>query len=313
VRRIVVLCLVVSAAVLVGLTVRPTPAHALSTCGSGLQKPRTYQHIIVIMHENHSFGHIIGDSNAPYLNAIARNCGLATNYHSTAHLSYEDYSAATSGFNYPSRRGPTIFRQLARHGMTWGTYSQAMPSNCLKTDAYPYESGHNPATHYRLAGCSTRALRTGSPYSGPFDTALRHHRLPNFVWLVPDKCHDMHDNCYGNAVLTADRWTKAWVKRITGSRMYQRGRTAIFITWDEGWKPHLNSLAGWDCYDHLSDVSCHVATIVISPYTPHGRRSSAFFSHYSLLKTFERMFGFRGFLGHAADRSSVSMRRAFHL
>jgi arylsulfatase A-like enzyme len=89
--------------------------------------------------------------------------------------------------------------------------------------------------------------------------------------------------------------------------------TAVFITWDEGWKPNMNALNGWDCFQHLADNSCHVATIVISPYTPHGGRSSTFFSHYSLLKTHEQMLGITWYLGHARDRRTVSMRAAFHL
>jgi len=293
---------------------RVTAAQALpSVCGTGLAHPTTYKHIIVIVHENHSLEHVIGNANAPYMNTAARSCGLATNYHSTAHLSYYDYSAMTSGLNYPSRTGPTIFSQLINNGRGWGVYSQAQPSNCLMHDAYPYESGHNPATHYSLANCSLRAKALGSPTSGPLDSDLRAGRVPAYTYIVPDKCHDMHDNCYGNAVLTADRFTQAWVQRITQSKMYQEGGTAIFITWDEGWKPNMNALNGWDCFQHLSDASCHVATIVISPYTPHGARSSTFFSHYALLKTHEQMMGIGTYLGHANDARTISMRSAFHL
>lgn len=313
-RRSISLAAALMSILTLGSLLAAAPASAFSsTCGTGRQHPLHYRHVIVIMYENHSLDQVIGNRNAPYMNTMARNCGLATNYHSTAHLSYPDYSAVTAGLNYPSREGNNIFRQVNASGRRWAVYSQSMPHPCLHSDAYPYESGHNPATHYALANCSTSSLSLGSPTSGPLDHALRSRTLPAYTWLVPDKCHDMHDVCYGNAVLTADNWTKAWITRIVNSRTYQAGSTAILLTWDEGWKYNLNSLSGWDCYNHLTDNSCHVATIVISPYTPHGARSSTFFSHYSLLRTTEQMLGIGTYLNHARDLRSVSMRPAFHL
>jgi phosphatidylinositol-3-phosphatase len=314
VRRWMTLCVVAALALLVAAGARPQPALAVrSACGWQQQPPRTYKHVIIIMHENHSFEHIMGNRHAPFLNGIARRCGMATNSWATAHLSYFDYSAATSGLNYPSRTGPTIFGQVRSRGLRWGVYSQSQARNCLMRDAYPYESGHNPATHYRLRGCDRHAKSLGTPRRGPLQRALVRRRLPAYTWIVPDKCHDMHDKCYGDAVGTADNWTQAWIRRIVRSRTYQRGRTVIFITWDEGWKKGMNQLRGWDCLQHIGDISCHIPTIVISPYTRHGTRSSTFFSHYSLLKTTEQLLGIHRYLGHAGDRRTNSMRSAFHL
>jgi hypothetical protein len=55
-----------------------------------------------------------------------------------------------------------------------------------------------------------------------------------------------------------------------------------------------------------------VATVVITPSTRPGTRSSTDFSHYSLLRTTEDMLGIRVHLGHAADPTTASMRAAFH-
>jgi phospholipase C len=315
VQRWITLGLLVLVALTVAMGVRPQTADAAlrSTCGLKAKPPKTYRHVIIIMHENHSFEHIMGNRHAPYINGIAKRCGLATNSWATAHLSYFDYSAATSGLNYPSRTGPTIFSQVRRHGLSWGVYSQSQPRNCHMRDAYPYESGHNPATHYKVRNCARHARSLGTPRNGPLNSALVRRRLPNYLWIVPDKCHDMHDVCYGNAVRTADQWTEAWIKRIVHSRAYQRGRTVIFVTWDEGWKRGMNKLHGWDCLQHIGDVSCHIPTMVISPYTRRGTRSSTFFSHYSLLKTSEQLLGIRNFLGHAGDRHTRSMRPDFRL
>jgi hypothetical protein len=54
-----------------------------------------------------------------------------------------------------------------------------------------------------------------------------------------------------------------------------------------------------------------VATLVIAPYVSRGLRSSALFSHYSLLQTTERLLGLRPFIGHAGDAGATGMRSAF--
>ena len=74
-----------------------SPAAASGPCGTATA-PHTYQHVVWIWMENHSFSDIIGNkSQAPYTNSLAAGCGLATNYHSTTHPSLPNYLAATSG------------------------------------------------------------------------------------------------------------------------------------------------------------------------------------------------------------------------
>ena len=41
---------------------------------------KNFQHVFVIMMENTGFDTLIGNSNAPFINAAASNYGLATNY-----------------------------------------------------------------------------------------------------------------------------------------------------------------------------------------------------------------------------------------
>jgi len=86
------------------------------------------------------------------------------------------------------------------------------------------------------------------------------------------------------------------------------GSTVVFITWDEGEGGGYAS--GEQCATNTSDVSCRVATLVISPSTKAGARSGALFNHYSLLGTAEQLLGLSK-LGQAA--SATTMTRAFNL
>jgi hypothetical protein len=57
---------------------------------------KNFQHVFIIMMENTGFNTLIGNSNAPFINAAASNYGLATNYFGVTHPSQPNYIAATS-------------------------------------------------------------------------------------------------------------------------------------------------------------------------------------------------------------------------
>jgi acid phosphatase len=82
------LAFVAAAPLLVGMTflsaqaasARPTAPglSAAGPCGTVASAP-TYTHVIWVWMENHSYDTIIGSSQAPYINSLAGECGLATN------------------------------------------------------------------------------------------------------------------------------------------------------------------------------------------------------------------------------------------
>jgi hypothetical protein len=55
------------------------------------------KHVYIIMMENHAYSQIIGDTNAPNLNAYAAANGTATQYYGVTHPSLPNYLAAISG------------------------------------------------------------------------------------------------------------------------------------------------------------------------------------------------------------------------
>jgi phospholipase C len=275
-----------------GLTAVSPAAAASGPCGTATAPP-AYQHVIWIWMENHSFTDIIGNtSQAPYINALAASCGLATNYHNTTHPSLPNYLAATSGLAQAQlpvlsfldcnvsvlcdTSAPSIFGQ----GETWKAYQESMPSNCDTSDSGEYAVRHNPAAYYTsLSGCASRDV----PYSR-LATDLAGNALPAFSFITPNLIDDMHDG----TIAQGDAWLASNLPTILNSRQYQAGTTAVFITWDEG----SGGYPIEDCDDTTTtDASCRVATIVISPSTPAGATSAAFFSHYSLLGTTEELLG----------------------
>lgn len=231
--------------------------------------------------ENRTYADLLGSGrNAPHLSAYAHECGLATNYRAVTHPSLPNYLAATSGSTggvtsdcspsqCPQHR-TSLFAQVDDAGLQWRTFAEAMPSACNRVTQGSYATKHNPAVYF--TPIRSRCRRWDQPMggtAGPFAHALA-TGLPAFTFVEPDLCDDGHD-C---STRFADQWLGALLDRITRSTSYRTGDVAVFVTWDEG----------------IGDDQ-HVATVVISRAVPRGTRSTATFTHYSLLRTTEDLLG----------------------
>lgn len=298
----------------------PGPRAASGPCGRSGAPPARYDHVIWITFENQSAKHVIDNRRLPFVNRIARQCGLATNFFTEAHPSLPNYIAMTSGGTQGvtgDSSGPlsadNIYAQVRRSGRQWRHYAFGMPSNCERRDAPStdraiYTAHHQPPIFYRnlAADCPRWDVGVGDPRKvvdltdvrrGPLANALRRDRLPAFSTLEPTD--DGGNSRAGGEVdpVKGDAFLARWIPRITSSRAYRRGRTAVFITWDEpddfGTNPPRDT----------------IATLVIAPTVPRGARVATRFDHYAMLRTTEELLGLRPFLGAAA--AAPSMRAGF--
>ena len=184
-------------------------------------------------------------------------------------------------------------------GESWKAYQESMPSNCDKSDSGEYTVRHNPAPYYTsLSEYASRDV----PYT-QLSADLARSTLPAFSFITPNLIDDMHDG----TIAQGDAWLARNLPAILNSHEYKAGTTAVFITWDEGSGGFLLE----DCDDPgVTDTSCLVPTIVISPSTPTGTTSGTFFDHYSLLATTEQLLGLPKL---RSASSATSMTAAFHL
>lgn len=274
-------------------TAPPPPAGPCT----GRPAPATYAHVLVVVMENHGYTDVAAHS--PYLNRLAAQCGLATNFRAVAHPSLPNYIAMTSGGTQGiaddctacSTSAASIFQQVGADG--WKSYEEDLPSAGYTGAASgSYAKKHDPAAYYTsiASAFATRAVPMGTPAAGALADDLAHDTLPRFGFLTPNLCNDEHD-C---AIATGDAWLSMWVPKILSSPAYTAGGTALFVTYDED-----DSTGGNRIY-----------TVVAAPSVVAGTTSDAAFDHYSLLATMEDLLGV-GRLGNAA--SATSMKAAFHL
>jgi hypothetical protein len=273
-------------------------ALAAGPCGTTSVAPATYQHVIWIWMENHSYNEVIGNVAAPYTTQLAQQCGTATNYATVGSPSLPNYIGATAGSvlaiaddNPPSAHVLTadnLFQQVRSAGMTEKSYEESMAGNCALTSSGTYAVKHNPAAYFASSSdrtaCQADDVPMGTTSSGNFLNDLSNSTLPNFAFITPDLCNDTHD-CPVN---TGDVWLQAWLPLILNSSAYLGGNTAVVVVWDEPTPmPH----------------------VFITPSTVPGTASGVAFNHYSLLRTTEEMLGIATHLGGAA--TAPSMRGVF--
>ncbi|MEP7105457.1 MAG: alkaline phosphatase family protein, partial [Chloroflexota bacterium] len=286
------------------------PVASAATTSSSLP---TYDHVFLIVMENHDesgTGGIIGSPDAPYINALAGEYGLATNYFGVGHPSLPNYLALGGGstfgvtadcdpkalcgsvqFPLPSST-PNIADLVEGAGKSWKAYQESMATSttgCFGVSGNGstpnvYVPRHNPFVYFddiqsnvarcraHIAPYSALGSRTGGDLASDATT-------PAFAFITPNLCHDMHDDCSAslgtNAVQTGDAWLKQEVPKIFGSDAFARHNSLLVITWDESRTSSPN----------------HVATIFAAPTASPHYASNATYNHYSLLHSIEQALG----------------------
>src|SRR5207245_8109661 len=75
--------------------------HLLCLAGPALscvaQQLPTFNHVFIVLEENHNYSSVIGSSSMPYLNSLANTYGLATQYYANTHTSIGNYFMLTTG------------------------------------------------------------------------------------------------------------------------------------------------------------------------------------------------------------------------
>ena len=277
-----------------------TPLPTPTPIGSGTLP--NFSHVFLIVMENEESTGVMGNNAAAYINTLATGHGLATQYFAVSHPSLPNYLALTAGSTFGIASDCTgcyvnatnIADQVESSGRSWKAYLESMPSSCYVGDAYPYMQKHNPFIYYNDVRTNpARCAEHVVPFT-QLSTDLTNGTVPNFAWITPNMCNDMHD-C---SIATGDAWLANVVPGILASSAFQNGGV-LFITWDEG-----ESSAG--CCGNAAGGQ--VATLVIAPNGVAGLRSTIAETHYSLLRTIEDAWGLSA-LGQAA--SAVAMREYF--
>jgi len=251
----------------------------------------TFSHVFLVVEENHSYSDVIGNSSMPYLNGLASQYGLATQYFANGHPSMPNYLVLTTGLteSFDDNFSGTIsddnvVRELTKAGKTWKAYEEAIPSaGYLGGDALPYLRRHNPFSYLSDVQQDPSQAANIVPFS-QFASDLANNALPQYSFIAPDVNNDAHDG----TLAAADSWLQSNIAPLIASQTFQNDGLLI-ITFDESEDTDVEHGGG------------HVATVIISSKSKLKYQSQTAYQHQSTLRRVLQASGVGSFPGLAAS------------
>jgi hypothetical protein len=213
----------------------------------------------------------------------------------------------------------TIVDQLEEKGMTWAAYMGALiaPGDTssgapiiMGADGGPetlnlYAQKHNPFEYFQSIRTNTNRMQKIVPFAN-FAKDITGVSMPNYVWISPDQCADMHginadtaafadagfctDPMSAGVIKFGDAFVGDVVKKIMASPTWSEG-SAIVVVFDEddyaGTEGCCSSPTG---ADGGTLGGALVPAIVVSSLNPHPVKLTDPFNHYSLLATLQHVW-----------------------
>ena len=191
---------------------------------------------------------------------------------------------------------------LNKAGISWKAYQEDIPgTDCPLLKTGKYVPKHNPFIFFQDVTDNNNPDSPGCiAHMRPLKeltTDLANNTTARYNYITPNLCNDMHDTCSTTVSrqMVADNWLKSIVPQILNSQAYKDGG-ALFITWDEG--------EGRDPTG--KELDGPIGMIVLSPLAKANYSNSIHYTHSSLLRTLQEIFGITPLLRDAASATSLS-------
>jgi len=251
-----------------------------------------FDHVYVLMLENHSKSSVIDNANAPYITKLAHKFTMADHYYGVTHPSMPNYIATIAGDNFGIQDDndqnvvnldrPNLVDQLESRHIRWGAYMEDLPADKLArfgpersdgTEISLYAKKHNPFVLFDDVKNNPARMAKVQDYS-QLGADLNKKRAPQFVWISPNQCNDMHGGVYdtvaghpetpcpygstkddaNDAALKhkADAFVKDAVHTIKSSNAWT-DRSAIVIVTDENDYTGNEETGGWESAEGCCD------------------------------------------------------------
>lgn len=239
----------------------------------------------------------------PYLNSLASQQGVATQYYADTHPSIGNYFMLTAGnieTNDTAFAGTVtddnLVRALLASGKTWKVYAQSLPSvGYLGPDVYPYFKHHNPFVYFSDVVNSTVLAADIVPFP-QLASDLSSGTLPGFAYLLPNAENDAHDCPAGGAacadsdkLAAADTWLKTNLAPLIANPAL--ANTVFIVLFDEALDADVTHGGG------------HVVTVIAGARVKPGFSSTTLYQHESTLRLILELLS-------VADRPGLSATAA---
>jgi hypothetical protein len=235
----------------------------------------------------------------------------------------EYQTAATTPHMFAGR---TIVDQLEEKGLSWKAYMEDLPAVGSQVEYAPVVNGttvklyaqkHDPFMYFsRINSPGNPRLQNIVPLEHNLSADLASGNVPNFAWISPDQCHDMHGIDPASAALIGDpkcgypdsgldhgaiqlgdAYVKSAVSEIMNSKTWKTSRSTIVLVWDEndysGSSGGPGSPVGFTTPSGPATTALgggHAPLIVINSADGPHKTTDQLADHYTLLSTIEQMW-----------------------
>jgi chitodextrinase len=218
-----------------------------------------YDHVVIVIEENHGFGDIIGSGSAPYINSLANGGALLTNYFAVDHPSEPNYMIIYAGSDFGigddkfhAEPDPSLATKVQAIGKTFVGYVQSgSPEKHNPWEAFP-------------EGTSVEQAFSAFP-----TTSAGFAAMPALSFVIPNLNNDMHDG----TIQQADTWLSNNIDAY--AQWAKTHNSLLIITWDED----------------DSSGNNQVATIFYGANIVTGQYGATQYDHFSLCATLAALVG----------------------
>jgi phosphatidylinositol-3-phosphatase len=254
-----------------------------------------FNHVFIVVEENTNYADVIGGTAMVYLDSLAGEYGLATQYYGDAHPSIGNYFMMTVGDTITDNdsyssvvTADNIVRRLVAAGKTWKSYAEDLPSiGYTGGNVGNYARKHNVIALLSDVVNDPAQKQNLVPFT-QFSADLAGHALPNYAFIVPNLCNDAHDCSLG----TADAWLRANIDPLIRSADFQHDGLLIIV------------------FDEAGSDNAHgggrVAWVAVSAKSKRAYQSTALYQHESTLRLSAEALGLRTFPNHAASAPDMA-------
>jgi len=263
----------------------------------------TASHVVIVLEENSNYSNVVGSSSMPYLNSLISKNGLANQYYANTHPSIGNYFMLTTGqiLSNDDSQTPSSFpvsennvvRELLTAGKTWKGYGEGLPSVGYTGGDWSFNGCTGYVRHFPLAYLTdvqnSAAQKLNLVPFTQFATDLANGTLPNYSFVTPDGCNDLHD---GSAA-QADSWLQTNIAPLlTNSQFTTDG--LLIIVFDESGSDNTNG-------------GGRVEWMIAGPKVKPAYESTATYQHQSTLRMMLETQGITsGFAGAAASAPDMA-------
>src|SRR5947208_2023675 len=263
--------LLLTALVVSGIVPLSAPGNRFGTVPVSAEATNNFDQLVVVLMENKNLNEVYGP--APYMTQLADQYSFSQGWSSITNPSQPNYiaimGASTFGVggdgNHPNLNHPTLVDLIETSGHTWNAIAEGSGSGCsINPDR---GEDHFPFLSYTtITGNAARCANLHS--GGPADVVTALNAGTNFIWFTPNDGHNMHDN----SVSSGDAWIQSWVPGLLTAMAGKKA--ALILMFDEAYTspPYI--------YMSFS-----------GPATKLAYKSTASYSHYSLAKLLEDVWG----------------------